>query len=80
MACFLLICFIFLSRQAATVSVWMNSEEAEQKGNVIVLDPGHGGSDPGMIGIDGTGRKRNQPVSEPSSQGKTGRKKVIQLF
>lgn len=57
MACFLLICFYFLSRQAATVSVWMNSEEAEQKGNVIVLDPGHGGSDPGMIGIDGLKEK-----------------------
>ena len=33
------------------------SEEAEQKGNVIVLDPGPGGSDPGMIGIDGLEEK-----------------------
>ncbi len=43
MACFLLICFYFLSRQAAAVSVWMNSETAEKKTDVIVLDPGHGG-------------------------------------
>ncbi len=43
MACLLLISFYFLSRQAAAVSVWMNSEEVEKKENVIVLDPGHGG-------------------------------------
>ena len=57
MACLLLISFYFLSRQAAAVSVWMNSEEVEKKENVIVLDPGHGGSDPGMIGIDGLKEK-----------------------
>lgn len=57
MACFLIAGFYFLSRQAAAVSVWMNSEEMEIKKNVIVLDPGHGGSDPGMIGIDGLEEK-----------------------
>lgn len=57
MACVLLISFCLLSRQAEAVSVGMNSETAEKKENVIVLDPGHGGSDPGMVGIDGLEEK-----------------------
>lgn len=57
MACVLLISFCLLSRQAEAVSVGMNSETAEKKENVIVLDPGHGGSDPGMVGIAGLEEK-----------------------
>ena len=53
----LLVSFYFLSRQAAAVSVWMNSEEVQTQEKVIVLDPGHGGSDPGMIGVDGLEEK-----------------------
>lgn len=53
----LLVSFYFLSRQAAAVSVWMNSGEVQTQEKVIVLDPGHGGSDPGMIGVDGLEEK-----------------------
>lgn len=45
MACLLLICFLFLSKEAATVAKEMNGQ------TTIVVDAGHGGSDPGMIGI-----------------------------
>ena len=51
MACLLLICFYFLSREAATVS----NEMSHQK--VIVVDAGHGGADPGMIGVGGLEEK-----------------------
>lgn len=45
MACLLLICFLFLSKEAAMVSKEMNGQAT------IVVDAGHGGRDPGMIGI-----------------------------
>ena len=51
MGCLLLVCFYYLSREAAVVTVEMNQKK------VIVVDCGHGGSDPGMIGIDGLKEK-----------------------
>ena len=47
MGCLLLIGFYCLSRQAAEVTVGVGQKE------IIVVDCGHGGIDPGMIGIGG---------------------------
>lgn len=51
MACLLLISFYVLSREAAAVSNEMHQEQ------VIIVDSGHGGSDPGMVGVDGLEEK-----------------------
>lgn len=51
MGCLLLICFFFLSREAADVSKELSSRK------LIVVDAGHGGSDPGMIGVWGLEEK-----------------------
>lgn len=56
MACLLLVCFFVLSRQAAEVSNSMS--QGGVKKNVIIVDPGHGGADPGMLGIGGLEEKR----------------------
>ena len=50
MACILLGCFYVLSRKAAGAS-------ALQKQKVVVVDPGHGGADPGMVGVGGLEEK-----------------------
>lgn len=52
MACMLLVSFYFLSREAAVSSKEMNGNQ-----RVIVVDCGHGGADPGMIGIGGLEEK-----------------------
>lgn len=63
MACLMLVCFYLLSRQAAVLSDDMlgvtASSQADEKENdkKILIDPGHGESDPGMIGIDGLEEK-----------------------
>lgn len=54
MACLLLGSFYLLSRQAAQVSV---TAKYSDKNRVIAVDPGHGGTDPGMIGVDGLEEK-----------------------
>ena len=58
MACLLLVCFYLLSRQAAVISV-NQAEQGTQKavGPLILVDAGHGGSDPGMIGMGGLEEK-----------------------
>ena len=58
MACLLLVCIYLLSRQAAVISV-NQTERGTQKAAspMILVDAGHGGSDPGMIGVGGLEEK-----------------------
>ena len=57
MACLLLVCFYLLSRQAAVISVNQAETTKGEAGPLILVDAGHGGSDPGMIGVGGLEEK-----------------------
>ncbi|MDD7218694.1 MAG: N-acetylmuramoyl-L-alanine amidase [Clostridia bacterium] len=62
MACLLLVSFFFLSREAAKTVQEMNATDVN---NVILVDAGHGGDDPGMIGVNGLEEKGiNLSISE----------------
>lgn len=51
MACLMLVCFYLLSREAALAA----REETNEK--LILVDSGHGGEDPGMVGVGGLEEK-----------------------
>lgn len=58
MACLLLVCFYLLSRQAAVISVNQTERRTQKAASPLILvDAGHGGSDPGMIGVGGLEEK-----------------------
>ena len=54
LGCLLLVSFLILSKQAAEVSETMSSVENPK---TILVDAGHGGADPGMIGVNGLEEK-----------------------
>ena len=54
----LLILMVFLAAKYGTVQV-VSAEVAERNGRpVVVIDSGHGGSDPGKVGVDGSLEKK----------------------
>ena len=54
MACLLLVSFLILSKQAAQVACTMQTTDNSK---TILVDAGHGGADPGMIGVGGLEEK-----------------------
>ena len=51
MACLMLVCFFVLAREAAVTA------SQPSRDPVIVIDTGHGGEDPGMLGVGGLKEK-----------------------
>lgn len=66
LGCLLLVSFLILSKQAAEVSETMSSTENSK---IILVDAGHGGADPGMIGVNGLEEKGiNLQIAEITCQ------------
>lgn len=57
MSVLILIAAYLLSRQSAVMVAEMRSQTAEDKGYCVVIDAGHGGSDPGKVSASGTEEK-----------------------
>uniref|UniRef100_UPI00325FE853 N-acetylmuramoyl-L-alanine amidase family protein n=1 Tax=Clostridium sp. NkU-1 TaxID=1095009 RepID=UPI00325FE853 len=53
MALVLLVLVYVISSQAGKMAAGVNAKAGKEK-PVVVIDAGHGGNDPGKIGIDGT--------------------------
>ena len=52
----LLACVVYVGREAAAY-VAGSSVEAQEEGRRVVIDAGHGGDDPGKVGINGANEK-----------------------
>ncbi|WP_300774156.1 N-acetylmuramoyl-L-alanine amidase [uncultured Acetatifactor sp.] len=53
----LLASLAYLGREAAAYVAGSNVEAQEEKGRRVVIDAGHGGDDPGKVGINGANEK-----------------------
>ena len=56
-ALLLLASLAYLGREAAAYVAGSNVEAQEEKGRRVVIDAGHGGDDPGKVGINGANEK-----------------------
>ena len=57
MSVLILIAAYFLSRQSAVMVAQMRAQEEKKEGYCVVIDAGHGGSDPGKVSASGTEEK-----------------------